>query len=48
MEEVEVGQTHGERTEAVARIVRWRRQANVRVQEAAAYPAYRVERKYRR
>ena len=48
MEEVEVGQIHGERTEGVARTVRRRRQANVRVREAAAYPAHRGEREHRR
>ena len=41
VEGVEVGQTYDERTEAVARIVRRRRQASVRVrEEAAAYSAH--------
>ena len=45
VEGVEVCQTHDERTEAVARIVRRRRQASVRVlEEATAHPAHRGER----
>ena len=41
VEGVEVGQTYDERTEAVARIVRRRRQASVRVrEEAAAYSVH--------
>ena len=41
VEGVEIGQTYDERTEAVARIVRRRRQASVRVrEEAAAYSVH--------
>ena len=44
VEGVEVCQTHDERTEAVARIVRRRRQASVRVrEETTAYPAPPIE-----